>query len=955
MAMPTVPSTPTDVDPQRDLVRDLRAALGDRVEDGARRRAEYSSDASNYRILPTAVAFPRDAADVVALREISTRHGIALTARGGGTSVAGNSIGPGVVMDFSRHMNRILEIDPDARTAVVEPGVVMGALQRAAAPHGLRFGPDPSTWARATIGGMIGNDACGSHSLSFGRTSDNVVSLSGIDGTGRPFAAGDDLAVVPGLPEFVARHLATLRTEFGRFGRQVSGYSLEHLLPERGHSLARTLVGTEGTCALLTDATVRLVPIPEQPTLVALGYASMYAAADAVPRVLAHHPGAVEGLGRELADMVRAARGPQAVPPMPRGAGWLLVELSGADAAETQRRADALVADSGAEDAAIYGPGAEQRAIWRIREDGAGLAGRTAAGAPAWPGIEDAAVPPERLGSYLRAFDAMLERRGLQGVPYGHFGDGCIHVRIDVPMEHDGTALRGLMEEAAEIIIEHDGSISGEHGDGRARGELLPRMYSPAALEAMAEFKGLFDPRSVLNPGIIVDPAPLDADLRRPSAAPTPFAGGLALLHDGGDLTRAVHRCVGVGKCRVPSPAAGTFMCPSFEATQDEKDSTRGRARVLQEAITGQAFGGAWRSDEVAQSLDLCLSCKACSSDCPAGVDMAAYKSEVLHRRYQGRLRPITHYLLGRLPTWARLAAPFAPVLNALLRPRFVQRIALALGGMDTRRSIPRFARRRFLRSRARRQQLEPTTSAPRGDLLLWVDSFSDCFSPEIATAAQELLTGLGYRVVLPESTACCGLTWITTGQLDQARARLSDLVDTLHPHAAQGRRILGLEPSCTATLRSDLQELLPEDPRAAEVARAVTTLAELFAADPDARAQLPRLDGTRVIAQPHCHHHAVMGFSPDELLLRELGAELDVLSGCCGLAGNFGMERGHYDVSVAVAERSLLPALRADPDAVLLADGFSCRTQADQLAGRRGRHLAELINAKVIRETQAP
>ena len=925
----------------RALAADLARVVGERVETGTRRRAEYSTDASNYRIVPEAVVFPRDADEVAGILEVARTHGSPVTPRGGGTSIAGNAIGPGVVLDFSRHMTRILDLDPEARTARVEPGVIQGALQAAAKPHGLRFGPDPSTWARATLGGMIGNDACGNHSLTTGRTSNNVLDLDVVDGLGRRYTAGDDLAAVPGLAEFTAANLATIRTEFGRFGRQVSGYSLEHLLPENGHSLARALVGTEGTCAVLTAATVRLVPVPIAPLLVVLGYPTMADAADAVPAVIAHRPGAIEGLGAELVDVFRRARGDAAVPPLPAGAGWLLVELSGADPDETLGRAKLLIETTGAIGSAVYEPGPAQTAIWRIREDGAGLAGRTGAGRAAWPGIEDAAVPPERLGAYLRDFEALMARHGVSGIPYGHFGDGCIHVRLDIPLERDGSALRALMEDAADLVISHGGSVSGEHGDGRARSELLARMYSPEALAALAGFKALFDPANTLNPGVVVDPAPLDADLRRPTALPVPRLRGFAFEHDEGDLTAAAHRCVGVGKCRVPSPAPGTFMCPSFVATQDEKDSTRGRARVLQETITGQTITGGWRSPELAESLDLCLSCKACSSDCPAGVDMAAYKSEVLNRKYAGRLRPRTHYLLGRLPMWSRLAAPFAPLVNAVLQVRPIQVAVLWAGGMDTRRRMPRFARRRFLAGR--RPAAAPTPSG-RPEILLWVDSFSDCFSPAIAEAASTVLGEAGYAVVLPEKVACCGLTWITTGQLDAARRRLADLVDTLHPHVAAGRRILGLEPSCTATLRSDLVELLPGDPRAREVAAAVTTLAELLADDIPSGWTPPRLEGTKLVVQPHCHHHAVMGFAPDRALLTGLGAELVELSGCCGLAGNFGMEKGHYDVSVKVAEHALLPALREHPDAQLLADGFSCRTQADQLGQREGIHLAQLL-----------
>ncbi|MGB3374995.1 MAG: FAD-binding and (Fe-S)-binding domain-containing protein [Microbacterium sp.] len=933
-------------DRRDDLIEQLHSAVPGIVDDSRRRRAEYSTDASNYRVIPEVVVYPRDVDDVLAVVEVARATATPLTSRGGGTSVAGNSIGPGIVMDFSRNLNRILELDAGHRTARVQPGVVMGALQRAAAPHGLRFGPDPSTWARCTIGGMIGNNACGSHSLQFGRTADNVVDLDVIDGTGRRFSTNSGFDAVPGLEEFTRRRLGIIRTELGRFGRQVSGYSLEHLLPENGRDLTKVLVGTEGTCVTILGATVRLVAVPVQPLLLVLGYPSMVAAADAVPGLIVHRPGAIEGLDSRLVEAVRARRGADAVAALPKGGGWLLVEISGEDPSESRARAQRMSRDSAALSSRIVEDPADVRAIWRIREDGAGLAGRTPSGKQAWPGFEDAAVPPENLGRYLRDFEDLLAGYGVEGMPYGHFGDGCIHVRLDIPLDRDGDTLRSLMTDAAKLVASHGGSLSGEHGDGRARSELLPHMYSANAIEAFGEFKHLFDPRELMNPGVIVRPRPLDADLRRPAALPLLSTGGLSFSHDGGDFTSAVHRCVGVGKRRADNAASGGFMCPSYLATADEKDSTRGRARVLQEMLNGSTIDRDWRAPEVHDGLDLCLSCKACSSDCPAGVDMAAYKTEVLHQAYKGRIRPISHYVLGWLPRWARLASPFARIVNALTSVRLVEKAVLTLGGMDSRRHIPSFAPRSFTRNMPRRP-----AGGGRPKVVMWVDSFSDNFSPSIAQAAQVLLERAGVDVVLPDRPVCCGLTWITTGQIDGARRRLRNLMDVFGPLVENGVPILGLEPSCTAVLRSDLRELFPDDVRAARIAANTFTLAELLASPhvPAKALELPRLDGLEIVVQPHCHHHAVMGFSADAALLKNLGADVVQLSGCCGLAGNFGMEMGHYEVSTAVAENSLLPALReAGNDAVLLADGFSCRTQAEQLAGKQGIHLAELLVARL-------
>ena len=1122
------------------FLSDLRALID--VDASVGTRARYSSDAGLTRIPPLAVAFPRTPEQALAAFDLARAHGVPLTARGGGTSCASNAIGPGLVLDFSRHMNRVLSIDPEARTATVEPGCVGSTLQAAAAKHGLRFGPDPSSQNRATIAGMVANNACGPHATAWGRTSDNIVALDCVDGHGRRFTAttSHDSALrdVPGLASLIDSHLAPIRTQLGRFKRQVSGYSLEHLTPEGGRNLAAMLTGTEGTLVLILSVTVRLVPLPDAPVLAALGYRSMIEAADDVPALLTHSPLAVEGMDRRLVDVVRAHKGPGAVPALPEGEGWLLVEVGapGEDVTASLERARALCAASAAIDTVVYPPGAQASALWRIRADGAGLGGRTppdgAGGGDqqAWPGFEDAAVPPENLGAYLRDFTALMEEFDIDGLLYGHFGDGCVHVRLAMPLETpEGVAhSRAFLQSAARICAAHGGSVSGEHGDGRARGELLRFMYSPEMLDLFARVKHVFDPGNLLNPGVLAAPMdeaeaasrararalaaralaaqdgggagssgnfgagfvlgadaagpapgrgaadmptslradgsagsarasddaaaagssrpsdvsgplavaggqlelqpgvdPLDLNLRRVAARPMPADGGFAFTHDGCDFTAAVHRCTGVGKCRAGVP--GTFMCPSYLATRDEKDVTRGRARILQEAANSQLVQ-AINSPEVLEALDLCLACKACSADCPAGVDMARYRSEALFRTYRGRLRPLSHYTLGWLPRLTRVTARvpgLAAVANAIMSVAPLRSLAFRIIGLDPRRGMPAlqsgtvtaWARRRNLladcvpagdaassftatsstaapaaatsaaatsaaatdarerggtpassnsaRERggtpassdsAREREAatasstvgSPVLSGPRDPggrpyALVWADSFSQTLDGAGARAVVDVLEANGFApIVAPD--ACCGLTWITTGQLTGAKKHLASLLGVLAPFAAAGIPIVGVEPSCTAVLRDDLADLLPEDPRSMLVSGATHTLAEVLSAVPESSRNLPSLEGVEIVAQPHCHHYSVMGWDTDQALLESLGARVTRLEGCCGLAGNFGMEAGHYDLSVAVASHSLLPSLSAQPDAVYLADGFSCRTQAAQLAGRGGLHLGTLL-----------
>lgn len=934
------------------LVSELKREVKGAVSNKSITRAEYSTDASNYRVLPLVVIEPRDIEDILVVSQISRDQRIPLTMRGGGTSVAGNSIGTGIIVDTSVHMNRILEIDTAGQTARVQPGTVLQHLQIEAARHGLRFGPDPSTQSRATFGGSIGNNACGPHALAYGKTADNVLALDVIDGKGKRFIAERDLTVVSGLTELVNRNLGILRTEFGTFDRQVSGYSLEHLLPEKGKNLAAALVGTEGTLVTLLEATVKLVKLAPAPVLVVLGYPTMAEAADDVPNLLRHKPLAMEGMDARLIDVARARSTARDFPELPTGRGWLMIEVGGETPGDALAAAEKLANDSATNQVKILPAGDEAKALWRLRADGSGYAGRTERGRQAWPGWEDAAVPPANLGKYLREMDLLMKKYSLEGVPFGHFGDGCVHVRADFPLEQDGKVFRGFIGEATDLVLSLGGSPSGEHGDGRARSELLERMYSPQAISLFQAVKDIFDPNNLLNPGVIVKPRKLDIDLRRPSAAPILKSGGFAFGEDDGDFTNAVHRCVGIGKCRADNSASGDFMCPSFQATKNETDVTRGRSRILQELARGSFGDRAWNSPEVKESLDLCLSCKACASDCPAEVDMAKYKSEVLFRSYQNKVRPVSHYSLGWLPRWAALAKRVPRIVNTLTQAPLVRPLILTLGGMDRRRSIPKFATRGFLKGERDLEKKSGSNASLRPQIVLWVDSFSDSFAPSVPNAAKKILEQIGYEVIIPTQDACCGLTWISTGQLTGAKKRLINLLDVLGPYAEAGLQIVGLEPSCTAVLRSDLLDLLPQDPRTKKVAKATHTFAEILTRVANVEGlswDPPDLADTTIVIQPHCHQHSVMGFRDDLEVLKSTGVSFTTLAGCCGLAGNFGMENGHYDISVAVAENALLPAIRkADSKTIFVADGFSCRTQADQLAGIKGTSLVELLASRM-------
>ncbi|MFJ7232458.1 FAD-binding and (Fe-S)-binding domain-containing protein [Streptomyces tendae] len=943
-----------------DLEAALRRAVRGEVGFDTTSRALTTMDASNYRRVPLGVVAPRDADDVAAVLEVCREHAVPVVARGGGTSIAGQATGTGVVLDFTRHMNRLVGIDPEARTAVVQPGVVLDRLQDAAAPHGLRFGPDPSTHSRCTLGGMIGNNSCGSHSVAWGTTADSVRELSVLTARGRRLRLGQEWAGAPeGLRELVDGELARLRTGFPDLPRRISGYALDALLPERGADVARSFCGSEGTLGVLTEAVVRLVESPRARALAVLGYADEAGAAEAAAGLLPLGPLTVEGMA---VDLVPSTRG------LPRGGAWLFVETGGDTEAEARARAEAVVRAADVVDALVVTDPGGQRTLWRIREDASGTATRMPDGSEAWPGWEDCAVPPVRLGGYLRDFRRLLTAHGLRGTPYGHFGDGCIHVRIDFDLlSADGVArFRRFSQELADVVVAHGGSLSGEHGDGQARAELLPRMYGAETVALFERAKAVWDPDDLLNPGMLVRPAPLDANLRFSVLPREPVDVEFGYPSDGGDFSAAVRRCVGVAKCRTTSVSGAGVMCPSFRATGEEAHSTRGRARLLHEMLAGELVTDGWRSTEVRDALDLCLSCKGCRSDCPVEVDMATYKAEFLHHHYAGRRRPAAHYAMGWLPVWLRWAARTrtAPVVNALASVRPLAAVAKRLGGIAREREVPRLAGETFSRWWRRRGG----RPAEGGDLVvLWPDTFTEHLSPSVGRAAVRVLEAAGLRVALPPTLrgravvgdgtsrsplalltarrgqVCCGLTYVSTGQLDRARAVMRRTLDLMAPVLETSAPVVVLEPSCAAALRTDLPELLHDDPRAARLAARVLTFAE--ALERHAPDWAPPEVNLPAVGQTHCHQHAVLGDAADRRLRESAGLTGELSGGCCGLAGNFGFEDGHYEVSAACAEDQLLPAVREAPDgAVVLADGFSCRTQLEQLAGVRGRHLAEVL-----------
>jgi FAD/FMN-containing dehydrogenase/Fe-S oxidoreductase len=936
------------------LEDDLRRSVRGEVRFDAGSRAVYSTDASNYRQVPIGAVVPLDVDDLAAAVAACRRQGAPIVHRGAGTSLAGQSCNVAVVIDSSRHLTGVIAIDPERRTARVRPGTVLDDLRSAALRHGLTFGPDPATHAWCTVGGMIGNNSCGVHSLTTGRTSDNVEELEVLTYDGLRLRVGatpereiDRIVRAGGrrgeiyrrLRELRDRYAGTIRERFPRLSRRVSGYNLDDLLPERGFHVARALAGTEGTCVSVLEATVRLAPAPKVRVLLVLGFEDVVRAAEAVPEVLAAGPIGLEGMDRFLVDNELTRRSyRETLSRLPPGDAWLLVEFGGETVADAAAQARSLTPLVAGPDALLMEAPGEQARIWQVREAAVATTSRDPRLGDGWPGWEDSAVAPERFAAYLRDLLALLAHHRYRAAFYGHFGEGCLHARIDFDFSTPAAirTYRTFMEEAADLVVAHGGSLSGEHGDGQQRGELLGRMFGGGLVQAFREFKAIWDPGNRMNPGKKVDPYPLDADLRPALRLADPPAT-FRYAADSGSFARAVTRCVGVGKCRRDPDRTGSqggVMCPSFLATRDETHSTRGRARLLFEMLAGEGVRDGWRSAEVREALDLCLACKGCRTECPAGVDMATYKAEFLHHHFAGRPRPRSAYAMGLIPWWARLASRLPGMANGMTRGP-LSGIVKRLGGIHPDRTLPAFARRTFRDGFVADRTGKPT-------VLLWPDTFTNFFQPEIARAAVEVLEAAGHRVAIPSRALCCGRPLYDFGMLDLARRQLRQILAALQAEIAAGLPMVGLEPSCVAVFRDELVNLFPEGEAARRLSAQTFTLAEFLVREGFAP---PRASGEAIV-HGHCHHHSVMGMGADRALLDAMGLDVKILdAGCCGMAGAFGFEADHYEISRAVAERALLPAVRAaNPGALLLADGFSCREQIAQLSGRGARHLAEVV-----------
>jgi len=959
------------------LERDLADRVDGEVRFDAGSRGAYSTDSSNFRQVPLGVVLPRTVDAGAEAVAVCREHDVPLLSRGGGTSLAGQCTNTAVVIDYSKYCKRLLSVDPAQRTCVVEPGIVLDVLNAELEKHGLRFGPEPATHMNCTIGGMIGNNSCGATAQRTGKVADNIASLEVLLYDGTRFWCGpttdDEYEAIERRGDRRAqiyRRLRNLRDTYARqikakyppIPRRVSGYNLDSLLPPHGFDVAGLLVGSESTLITVLRAKLKLVPVLRERTLVVLGYPSVDRAADAVPAVLPHQPVALEGLDHRLIrDEQIKHMNPKALAELPRGKAFLMVQF-GANTREeadeaAQRMLDALHETEHAPNVSFLDDPAHEDELWRVREAGLGATAHVPTHRDTWEGWEDSAVHPDRVGDYLRDLQRLYDEFGYSddAMPslYGHFGQGCIHTRIpfDLYTTEGVATYRRFMERAADLVVSYGGSLSGEHGDGQSRGELLNRMFGDELVGAFGELKAIFDPGDKMNPGKVVHPARLDQHLRlggdwSPAAWQDLF---FKFPHDGGSFAQAANRCVGVGKCRQHNNSGGMVMCPSYQVTYEEEHSTRGRARLLFEMLNGHGdspIENGWRSDAVHDALDLCLACKGCKADCPADVDMATYKAEFLAHHWEGRQwrRPRSDLALGWLPVTARLVSRFrlAGVANTVTHTPLLHWAAMLAGGLE-HREVPLFAGEPLQQWYARRG---PRGDGHRGAVVLWPDTFSNYFHPHIGQAAVEVLEHAGWRVEIPVEPVCCGLTWVSTGQVATGKRVLSRAVAALAPHVQAGEYVVGLEPSCTATFRSDAAELFPDDQDVHRLRDHTLTLAELLTEHTPGW-QPPKLRRP-VLAQVHCHQHAVMKWEADAKLLADAGAEAEYLeTGCCGLAGNFGFESGHGEVSRACAERAMLPRLRdASPGAVILADGFSCRTQIHELdsGGREAMHLAELL-----------
>ncbi len=960
-----------------ELEKELKRAVRGEVRFDRGSRALYATDGSNYRQIPIGLVIPRDAEDVVAAVAACRKYGAPVLPRGAGTSLAGQCCNVAVVLDFTKYMNQVIEIDPRQMFARVQPGIVLDTLQSQILKHQLMFAPDPSTHNRCTIGGMIGNNSCGTHSLLGGKTVDNVEELRILlyDGTqltvgatpddelSRILQNGGRLGEIYGnLRRIRDKYGDLVRKRFPRIPRRVSGYNLDELLPERGFNVARALVGTEGTCVIVLEAKLKLIPSPPHRTLVALGYGDAFLAADHVPEILPFQPIGLEGFEGSIVDGLRRKGAPN-LELLPEGRGFLLVEFGADDPQDAKNLAlrliDRLQRAPNPPALRLY-TDMEARAVWQIRESGP-RAAAFAPGAPAeWEGWDDAAVAPEKLGSYLRDIRKLMEEYCYRGSFYGHFGHGCVHMRVSFDLQSEGGIRKygEFVERAADLVVGYGGSLSGEHGDGQSRGALLPKMFGPELVSAFREFKSTWDPNNNLNPHKVVDPYLPTENLRlgadyKPLEPETHFK----FPDDNGSFTKAALRCIGLGACRKSDSGS---MCPSYMVTLEEEHSTRGRAHMLFELLQGEVVLEGWQSESVKRALDLCLACKACKSECPANVDIATYKAEFLSHYYEGKARPLYAYGFGMIDRWARLASMAPRMANFFSHAPGFRRLFRSALRLAYERELPRLASSSF--GQWARKHGIPNCGGENGhaadssrdagrEVILWVDTFNNYFHPETSRAALEVLRRAGFTVRIPRSHLCCGRPLYDFGMIDRAKSYLRRIMQILGKQIDAGLPIVVLEPSCASVFRDELQNLFPAEERATRLRRQTFLLSEFLESHAPGY-HPPELSG-KVLLHGHCHHKALMKMNDEESLLRKMGSDLQSLdSGCCGMAGPFGFERDKFALSQAVGERVLLPAVRsAAQDTLIVSDGFSCREQIYQATGRRAVHLAEAMRIALDRE----
>ena len=938
-----------------------RAVTGEvRFTDGD--RALYATDASNYRQVPIGVVIPRDVQDVISTMALCCKFGAPFLSRGGGTSLAGQCCNTAVVVDYTKYLNHILVLDPDRRVAWVEPGVVLDDLRDAAERHHLTFGPDPATHNHNTLGGMIGNNSCGVHSVMAGRTADNVVSLDvltydGLRLTVGPTDEAEFRAIIAEggrrgeiyrrLDALRRRYADLIRDRYPRIPRRVSGYNLDELLPERGFNVARALVGSEGTCVAILKAGLQLVHSPPVRIVVIIGFPDIYTAGEAVPLVLEHHPVGLEGMDERLVDFMRLKHEHgAALKSLPTGCGWLLAEFGGDTEEEAVAKAQGLMRvierNHKVAEARLIRDKATQARIWEVRKAGLGATAFVPHHPDAWEGWEDSAVPPARVGAYLRELDALFKKYRYESALYGHFGDGCIHCRINFGLRTEsGVATwRSFLGEAADLVVAHGGSISGEHGDGQSKAELLGKMYGPELLQAFREFKAIWDPDGRMNPGKVVDPYPITSNLRvGPEYRPPKLETRFRFLTEGGGFDRAALRCVGIGECRRRDESV---MCPSYMATREEKHSTRGRAHLLFEMLHGGPLKDGWKSDAVEDALSLCLACKGCKHDCPVNVDMATYKAEFRSHYYAGRLRPRAAYSMGLIQLWSRVASRVPILANLLTQTPGLSALAKWAGGLAQARRMPPFAAETFRDWFARHVSLNPEGR----EVLLFPDTFNNFFRPGTAIAAVQVLEAAGCRVTIPPRVLCCARPLYDWGMLERADALLRQLLDTLGPALARDVPVVGLEPACVSAFRDEALALFPDDERAQRLKQQSFLFSEFIDKEYSELARPGVFAGRKALLQTHCHDHALLKPEAEQRLLERMGVEVEAMPrGCCGMAGSFGFEAEKYPISMTIAERNILPSLRrAPPTTLVLADGFSCREQIEQSSDRHTRHMAELM-----------